>query len=69
MLNDLLKTDSENFPFVLMNFYTRDTFLYKDTNYLLRQIDMSNISLDLFANEFRNLFPFYFMFTHALAYS
>jgi len=42
MLNDLLLTDSERFPFVLINFFTRESFLYKDINKLLRQIDSSN---------------------------
>jgi len=32
MLNDLLIADSEKFPFVLMNLYTKESFLYKDIN-------------------------------------
>jgi len=69
MLNDLLKAETENFSFVLMNFYTRESFLYKDLNFLLREIDILNNNLDSFVNDFINLFPFYFMFTHAMAYS
>jgi len=44
MREDLRIADSKRFPIVLMNLYTRESFLYKDMNYLLRQIDLPNSS-------------------------
>jgi len=36
MYRDLITSKKENFVYVLMNLYTRESFLYKDLNRLLR---------------------------------
>lgn len=46
-----------------MNIYTRETFVYKEINKLLR--NESKKTKEQFAKEFITLFPYYFMITKA----
>lgn len=55
------------FPYVLIRQYTKESFLYKDLNRLLRNAE-DNCTHQQFAKEFEHLFPYYFFFSLALEY-
>lgn len=63
MYSELLDSNADNIPFKIMSFYTKEGFLYKDLNKLLREEPKK--TKEQFAAEFEPFFPFYFMFLNA----
>ena len=66
MHSELLDSNYQQVPFKIMSFYTKEGFLYKDLNKLLREEPKK--TKEQFAEEFDAFMPFYLRFIHTQSF-